>query len=60
MMCWRIKFKNKDKYITDSCFGTNLIEDAKPFETRIKCYEYMKKYSLDKECIIVEVNKRYI
>ncbi len=63
-----IKFKNKDKYITDYCFYPNLIEDAKPFETRInliedakpfetrtKAYEYMKRYSLDKECIVVEI-----
>ena len=50
-----IKFKNKDKYVTDSCFYTNLIEDAKPFETRTKAYKYMERYSLDKECIIVGV-----
>lgn len=52
-----IKFKNKEKYITDSCFYTNLIEDAKPFETRTNAYEYMKRYSLDKDCIIVEVKE---
>ena len=50
-----IKFKNKEKYITDSCFYTNLTEDAKPFETRTKAYEYMKRHSLDKECIIMEI-----
>jgi hypothetical protein len=50
-----VKFKNKERYITDSCFYTNIIEDAKPFETRTNAYEYMKRYSLDKDCIIVEI-----
>ena len=51
-----IKFKNEEKYVSDNwCGYTNLIEDAIPFETRTKAYEYMKRYSLDKECIIVEV-----
>ena len=34
---------------------TNLIEDAKPFETRTKAYEYMKKYNLDKQCVVEEL-----
>lgn len=50
-----IKFKNKERYISDSCCYTNLIEDAKPFETRTNAYKYMERYSLDKECIIIEV-----
>ncbi len=49
-----IKFKNKERYVSDNwCSYTNIIEDATPFETRTKAYEYMKRYSLDKECIIV-------
>lgn len=50
-----IKFKNKERYVSDNWYDTNLIEDAKPFETRTKAYEYMKRYSLDKECITVEI-----
>ena len=50
-----IKFKNKDRYITDSCCYTNLVEDAKPFEIRTKAYKYMERYSLDKECSIMEI-----
>ena len=50
-----IKFKNKEMYISDDCFDTNLIEDAKPIETRTKAYEYMRKNCLDKECVIVGV-----
>ena len=50
-----IKYKNKDKYITDSCCYTRLIEDAWPFKTFSEAYEYMEKYSLDKDCIIEEV-----
>ncbi len=52
-----IKFKNKERYVSDDtcCNYTNLIEDAKPFETRTKAYKYMKRYSLDKECITVEI-----
>ena len=48
-----IKFKNKEKYIGDWTYYTSDIESAKPFETRTKAYEYMKRYSLDKECITV-------
>ena len=50
-----IKFKNKDKYIGDWAYCVRSIDEAKPFETRTKAYEYMKLYCLDKECIIVEV-----
>lgn len=50
-----IKFKNKERYVSDNWYDTNLIDDAKPFETRTKAYEYMKRYSLDKECITVEI-----
>ena len=55
-----IKHKIKDKYITDNypCLGfilTQYVSSAMPFETRTKAYEYMKKYSLDKEYIIVEI-----
>ena len=50
-----IKFKNKEIYVSDNWYDTNLIEDAKPFETRTKAYEYMRKNCLDKEYIIVEV-----
>lgn len=43
-------------YISDGFYmHTIKIDEAKPFETRTKAYEYMKRYSLDKECIIVEV-----
>lgn len=38
-----IKFKNKEIYISDNWYNTNLIEDAKPFETRTNAYEYMRK-----------------
>lgn len=38
-----IKFKNKEIYVSDNWCNTNLIEDAKPFETRTKAYEYMRK-----------------
>ena len=51
-----IKFKNEEKYVSDNwCGYTNIIEDAEPFETRTKAYGCMKRYSLDIECIIVEV-----
>lgn len=50
-----IKFKNKERYITSSCFYTNLIEDALFFKTKIEASEYMKKHSLDKHCTVLEV-----
>ena len=53
-----IKFKNKEKYITDSCFYTNLIEDAKPFETETKAYKYMRENNLDKEYVIKKKKKK--
>ena len=31
-----IKFKNKEIYVSDNWRDTNLIEDAKPFETRTR------------------------
>ena len=52
-----IRFKNKERYIGDNWYDTNLIEDAKPFETRTKAYEYMKRNCLDKKCIIQEVKE---
>ena len=42
-------------YVSDCWCDTNLIEDAKPFETRTKAYEYMRNNDLDKEYVIVEV-----
>ena len=50
-----IKHKNTSKYIGDFPFCVGFVENAKPFETRTKAYEYMKQYGLDKECIIEEV-----
>ena len=50
-----IKFKNKEIYVSDNWCNTNLIKDAKPFETRTKAYKYMRKNCLGKEYVIVEV-----
>ena len=50
-----IKFKNENKYIGDWTYCVRSTDEAKPFETRTKAYEYMRRYSLDKECIIEEV-----
>ena len=41
-----IKFKNKEMYVSDDWYDTNLIEDAKPFETFQELYSQIKESKL--------------